>query len=330
MAFIGYYKGDYELHALERRDPIITAASSDFGAPGRIIDFQAPLSHTLLTDKISKKGKFEKMFLDGRPPVNVGVTSGGDIFGGTAVTFSDVLGDQQFSMFAASISQYRTLSFSYLNLARRLNYALQGFSQTQFFYGQLAGVFYDPVYSGFIDRDLATATTTGPRRHRVRHLAVQPLPPPGVLGRPDAVRRSASTIPALQDADRDDYQQEQFGQAAAAERATTCRSASPTCRRRRSSASSGRSRATPCASRYEVAPKIGDTLDRQTVDVGRAVLPAHRRVGTAGAARPRLQELGRRRPTSSTSAATPRCAATSTCSSSAASRRSSTPSCASR
>ena len=160
MAFIGYYKGDYELHALDRRDPIITAASSDFGAPGPVIDFQAPLSHSLLTDKIRKKGKFEKMFLDGRPPVAVGVTSSGDIFGGTAVSFSDVLGDQQFSMYAASISQYRTLSFNYVNLAQRLNYALQGFSQTQFFYGQASGVFYDPMYAGFIDRDLATATTT--------------------------------------------------------------------------------------------------------------------------------------------------------------------------
>ena len=81
--------------------------------------------------------------MDGRPPVNVGVTSSGDIFGGTAVTFSDVLGDQQFSIFAASISQYRTLSMSYLNLAHRFNYALQGYSQTQFFYGNLEGVFYD-------------------------------------------------------------------------------------------------------------------------------------------------------------------------------------------
>ena len=149
-AFISYYKGDYELHTLERRDPIVTAASSDFGAPGpSIIDFQAPLSHTLVADKNKKKGTFEKMFLDGRPPVNVGVTSGGDIFGGSAVTFSDVLGDQQFNLYAASISQYRTLSFSYLNLARRFNYALQGYSQTQFFYGQLESVFYDPSFSGY-------------------------------------------------------------------------------------------------------------------------------------------------------------------------------------
>ena len=98
--------------------------------------------------------------MDGRPPVNVGVTSSGDVFGGTAVTFCDVLGDQQFSLFAASISQYRTLSLSYLNLAHRFNYALQGYSQTQFFYGNLEGVFYDPAFSGIIDRDLSIATRT--------------------------------------------------------------------------------------------------------------------------------------------------------------------------
>ncbi|HXD18270.1 MAG TPA: hypothetical protein VN654_14735, partial [Vicinamibacterales bacterium] len=117
IAFISYYKGDYELHALERRDPIITASTSDFGSPGPIIDFQAPLTHTLIAANKKKKGAFEKLFLDGRPPVNVGVTSGGNVFGGSAVTFSDVLGDKQFNLYAQSISQYRTLSFSFINLS---------------------------------------------------------------------------------------------------------------------------------------------------------------------------------------------------------------------
>jgi hypothetical protein len=161
IGVITYYKGEYELHTLERRDPIVTAASSDFGSPGQnIIDFQSPLSHTLVAEKKKKKGTFEKMFMDGRPPVNVGVTSGGDIFGGSAVQFSDVLGDQQFSLYAASISQYRTLSLSYLNLAHRFNYAIQGYSQTQFFYGTLENVFYDPSFSGYIDRDFSVATRT--------------------------------------------------------------------------------------------------------------------------------------------------------------------------
>src|SRR4029079_2238469 len=159
IAFISYYKGEYGLHTLDRREPIVTAASADFGSPGPVLaDFQAPLSHTLMKEKIKKKGKFESMFLDGRPPVNVGVTSSGDIFGGSAVTFSDVLGDQQFNLYAASISQYRTLSLSYLNLAHRFNYALEAFSQTTFFYGNLQTLLYDGYF--IVDRDLALATRT--------------------------------------------------------------------------------------------------------------------------------------------------------------------------
>jgi hypothetical protein len=160
IGFISYYKAQYELHTLDRRDPIVTAASADFGEAGPVIDFQSPLTHTLIADNQQKKGTFEKLFMDGRPPVNVGVTSSGDIFGGSAVTFSDVLGDQQFSLYVASISQYRTMSFSYLNLASRFNYALQAYSQTQFFYGNLENVLYDQIYSGLISRDLAQATRT--------------------------------------------------------------------------------------------------------------------------------------------------------------------------
>ena len=106
-------------------------STADFGAPGPVIDFQAPMTHTLVAENKKKKGKFEKMFLDGRPPVALGVTSGGDFFGGTQISFTDVLGDQQFNMFAASVSQYRTMSLSYLNLERRFQYALQGYSQTR-------------------------------------------------------------------------------------------------------------------------------------------------------------------------------------------------------
>jgi hypothetical protein len=100
------------------------------------------------------------MFLEGRPPVALGVTSNGDIFGGTQVTFGDVLGDQQFNLFASSIAQYRTLSLTYVNLSRRTQFALQGFSQTQFFYGQFGGLLYDPAFAPFISRDDAIGTRT--------------------------------------------------------------------------------------------------------------------------------------------------------------------------
>jgi hypothetical protein len=160
IAFVTYFKGEYGLHVLERREEITKVASSDFGAPGPIVDFQAPLMHTLVPDNKKKKGKFEKLFLEGRPPVALGVTSGGDVFGGTQVTFTDVLGDQQFNLFISSVSQYRTMSFTWQNMEKRLQWALQGYNMTQFYYGQLESVFYDPYLSQFIDRDLATATRT--------------------------------------------------------------------------------------------------------------------------------------------------------------------------
>jgi len=159
IAFVTFYKGDYGIHTLARQDALKTVASADFGAPGPVIDFQAPISHTLVQSNIRKKGTFEKLFLEGRPPVNLGVTSGGDLFGGTQVTFTDVLGDKQFSLYASSVSQYRTMSFSYLNLARRFHYALQAYSQTQFYYGYDPGRLFGTEFA-FLDRDQAIATQT--------------------------------------------------------------------------------------------------------------------------------------------------------------------------
>jgi WD40 repeat protein len=160
IAFVSYYKGEYSVHVLERTEPLHTVATADFGAPGPIIDFQAPLTHTLITANARRKGAWEKMFLEGRPPVNLGVSNNGDVFGGTQISFGDVLGDKQINLYAASIAQYRTLSLAYVNLARRFQFAVQGFSQTQFFYGDVGGIFYDPSLAPFVTRDLAVATRT--------------------------------------------------------------------------------------------------------------------------------------------------------------------------
>ena len=171
IGVISYYKGEYELHALERRDPIVTAASSDFGAPGPIIDFQAPLSHTLVADKKQEEGQVRED-VHRRPPAGERRRDERrrHLRRHRRCTFSDVLGDQQFSLYAASISQYRTLSFSYLNLAHRFNYALQGYSQTQFFYGNARRRLLRPVLL---------------RRHRSRSCRLPRAPSA-------AARRSAS------------------------------------------------------------------------------------------------------------------------------------------
>jgi Tol biopolymer transport system component len=263
IAFVTYYKGDYGIHILDRKEPLHTAASSDFGAPGPIIDFQAPLSHTLVTSNIRQKKAFEKMFLEGRPPISVGVTNNGDVFGGTEISFGDVLGDKQVNLFASSIAQYRTFSLSYVNIGRRFQYALQGYSQTQFFYGQLEGLFYDPSLAGLIGRDQAVATRS------VRGGTAFGIYP---IDRFRRIEFSAGLIqlneryndPQLEQ-DAADYQEQNFGQqifrngtvvpfsVAFVQETTVFREFGPLA-------------GSTMRLSYDVAPKLGPTLSRQTVD----------------------------------------------------------------
>jgi hypothetical protein len=263
IAFVSYYKGDWGIHTLERQEPLHTSSSADFGAPGPIIDFQAPMTHTLVASNARRKRPFEKMFLEGRPPVNLGVTNNGDVFGGTQISFGDVLGDKQVNLFAASIAQYRTFSLSYVNLGRRFQYALQGFSQTQFFYGQLEGVFYDPSLAPLVSRDLAVATRT------VRGgsaFGIYPF---------DRYRRIEISAGLVQLDERyndpglefyaNEYQQENFGQqvfrngtllpisAAFVQETTIFREFGPLA-------------GSTMRFAYDVAPKIGNTLSRQTFE----------------------------------------------------------------
>jgi Tol biopolymer transport system component len=262
IAFISYYKGQYSIRTLERREPLHTAMSSDFGAPGPIVDFQSPLQHTLVKQNERKKKPFEKMFLEGRPPVNVGVTSNGDVFGGSQISFGDVLGDRQFNVFVASIQQYRTYSFSFANLSRRFQFALQGFSQTTFFYGQ--GAFIDPALAPFISRSQAIATRS------IRGgsaFGIYPI---------DRYRRLELTAGALQLSEQYEdpllqaqvqrFQQQTYGQpvfrngtlvpfgAAFVQETTIFREFGPLT-------------GDTMRFAYDVAPKLGPTLSRQTIDL---------------------------------------------------------------
>jgi hypothetical protein len=158
VAFITYYKGVYGLHTLDRKDPLHTVASADFGAPGPVIDFQAPLNHTLVKGNERPKHAFDKLYLEGRPPINVGVSSSGDIFGGSEIAFSDVLGDRRIDLFGSSISQYATYGASYVDISHRLQYAVQAYSQSLYYYGNLSGLLYDPAYAPYVSRKDAQST----------------------------------------------------------------------------------------------------------------------------------------------------------------------------
>ena len=76
VAFISYFKGEYRLQTLE-----IGGAPEGGRAGGRVaseevVDFQPDVVRTRWWRRTSGgSGTFEKLFLEGRPPLNVGVTS---------------------------------------------------------------------------------------------------------------------------------------------------------------------------------------------------------------------------------------------------------------
>jgi len=157
VAFITYYKGAYGLHEMELTKPLKAAAAADFGAPGPIIDFQAPLSHTLVAENVRKKKTFEKMYLEGRPSVSLGVTNNGDFFGGTEIALTDVMGDHRFSFTAGAIMEYTTFAGTYMDMSKRFQWAVQGLYQKEFYYGNNP-YYYDPLLQPLVSRSDAEAT----------------------------------------------------------------------------------------------------------------------------------------------------------------------------
>ncbi len=159
LLFTSYHKGNWGLYTLPLDEPV-KEITADMVArtEGPVIDFVPPVSHQIISENKRKKGTFEKFFVDGAPPINVGVTSGGDFFGGTGISFSDVLGDQNFTFIAASVREFRTYFGSYTNRSGRLQYSLAGYDTTQFF-------FTTPVFTTaqLLSRDdrLATIRLTG-------------------------------------------------------------------------------------------------------------------------------------------------------------------------
>ncbi len=141
---------------------------------------------------------------------------------------------------------------------------MQGYSQTQFFYGAVEGVFYDPTFTPYIDRDLAVATRT------VRGGTAFGIYP---FNRYRRVELYGGMVNYNEQYDNeglqelsDDYQEEQFGRTlfnngnmmplgvTFVQETTVFREFGPLA-------------GSTVRVNYEAAPKIGSFLSRQTIDV---------------------------------------------------------------
>jgi hypothetical protein len=157
LGFISYFKGEYRLQSIELTEPMKEVDQEVQVASEDLVDFQPDVTHQVVTENKRKKHLFEKLFLEGRPPLNVGVTSGGDFFGGSQIALSDVLGDKNFTVTALSLREFRSYEGTYLDLGHRLQYGISAFDNTQFFYASP----YALQTSFFREGAFATQRVTG-------------------------------------------------------------------------------------------------------------------------------------------------------------------------
>jgi hypothetical protein len=102
-----------------------------------------------------------KLYLSNRPPIGAVISTDGSIYGGTALTFSDLLGDHNFNLTAYQVRSFRSYNFSYANLKNRFQFMAEVFQFTIFYYTPYSYV--DPTfYQQLSYRDaLATRTMMG-------------------------------------------------------------------------------------------------------------------------------------------------------------------------
>jgi len=102
-----------------------------------------------------------KLYLTSRPPIDTILSTDGSIYGGSALSFSDLMGDYNFYLMAYQVRNFRSYYFAYTNMKSRLQYQASAYQYTLFYYPQMA--YYDPTLYQFLNyRDaIATRKITG-------------------------------------------------------------------------------------------------------------------------------------------------------------------------
>jgi len=118
--------------------------------------FEPVVSLEINKEKIQPYKGLGKLYLTARPPIDAIVATDGSIYGGSAISFTDLLGDYNFYIMAYQVRSFRSYYFSYLNQKRRLQYMASAFQYTLFYYPPYA--YYNDYYYNYLNYNDAIAS----------------------------------------------------------------------------------------------------------------------------------------------------------------------------
>ncbi|MCM2269457.1 MAG: hypothetical protein NDJ75_05105 [Thermoanaerobaculia bacterium] len=163
LAYAGFWRGSFDLYIADLEQPIApppaavaapSAATAEAEAPALAADEQfVPDILVTIDDANKEEYKRSKLFLEDGGG-SIGVTDDQYVLGQAYLSFSDYLGDRRLFLLFNSVDTFSNFNFTYLDLSRRWNWALELFDDRSFFLG------FDQR-SGFLQRGEAAFSQTG-------------------------------------------------------------------------------------------------------------------------------------------------------------------------
>ena len=144
VIFASFNKGAFQVFKSELEGEVEKTITFTEASPDEEFKRFEPIISLEIDDKEIKPYKgLGKLYLTSRPPIDTIVSTDGSIYGGSAISFADLLGDYTFFLMAYQVRSYRSYQFSFLNQKRRLQYMVNAFQFTQYYY---LSSYYDPFY----------------------------------------------------------------------------------------------------------------------------------------------------------------------------------------
>ncbi|MFC2167128.1 hypothetical protein ACFLQZ_04105, partial [Acidobacteriota bacterium] len=162
ILFSSFNKGAFQVFKSELVGELEkTITFEEIESEDEIERFEPIVTVEINKDEIKAYKGLGKLYLTSRPPIDTILSTDGSIYGGSAISFSDLLGDYNFYLMAYQVRNFRSYYFAYTNLKSRIQYQASAYQYTMFYYPQMA--LYDPTLYQFLSyRDaIATMKITG-------------------------------------------------------------------------------------------------------------------------------------------------------------------------
>ena len=143
IVFSAFNKGAFQIFKASPEpvaEQTLTFAEVEPGRP--FPGFEPALKVDIDPALIKAQSGMGKLYISQRPPIDAMVASDGSIYGGSALAFSDMMGDHQFSVMAYQVRELRSFALGYLNQKRRFQYSIDAFQYTLYYYPYQN--YYDP------------------------------------------------------------------------------------------------------------------------------------------------------------------------------------------